>query len=100
MRMHLCYLDSWSWPVFLPSDIHRKPLASITAVLLQFVTYILTSSYIMTPEPISTAYFWNPLYQSMYMPPVVANQQLGKNVTVVTNARNNWRIVGLVCLSF
>jgi hypothetical protein len=33
---------SWSWTVLLPSDTHRKPLTFITAVLLPFVTYLLT----------------------------------------------------------
>jgi hypothetical protein len=28
--------------VLLPSDTHRKPITSITAVLLPFVTYLLT----------------------------------------------------------
>jgi hypothetical protein len=32
---------SWSWTVLLPSDTHRKPITSITAVLLPFVTYLL-----------------------------------------------------------
>jgi hypothetical protein len=31
--------------VLLPSDLHRKPVTSITAVLLQFVTYLLTLSH-------------------------------------------------------
>jgi hypothetical protein len=33
---------SWSWTVLLPSETHRKPITSITAVLLPFVTYLLT----------------------------------------------------------
>jgi hypothetical protein len=33
---------SCSWTVLLPSDIHRKPAATITAVLLPSVTYSLT----------------------------------------------------------
>jgi hypothetical protein len=28
----------WIWTVLLPSDTHRKPITSITAVLLPFVT--------------------------------------------------------------
>jgi hypothetical protein len=32
---------SWSWTVLLPSDTHRKPIKSITTVLLPFVTYFL-----------------------------------------------------------
>jgi uncharacterized membrane protein len=31
--------------VLLPSDTHRKPVTSITAVLLTFVTYLLILSY-------------------------------------------------------
>jgi hypothetical protein len=37
---------SWSWTVLLPSDTHRKPITSITAVLLPFVTHLLTLSRI------------------------------------------------------
>jgi hypothetical protein len=33
---------SCSWTVLLPGGIHRKPVTSITLVLLQFVTYLLT----------------------------------------------------------
>jgi hypothetical protein len=33
---------SWSWTVLLPSDTHRNPIISITAVLLPFETYLLT----------------------------------------------------------
>jgi hypothetical protein len=32
------------WTVLLHSETHRKPITSITAVLLQFVTYLLTPS--------------------------------------------------------
>jgi hypothetical protein len=32
-----------SWTVLLPSDTHRKPITPITIVLLQFMTYLLTS---------------------------------------------------------
>jgi hypothetical protein len=39
MCMRVCYLDSWSWTVLLPSDTHRKP---ITAVLLPFLACLLT----------------------------------------------------------
>jgi hypothetical protein len=61
--------------------------------------------YIMTPEPISTAYFINPSHQSVY-PPIVARQRirkmcpsrarqrLDKHVPATTNTRNNRRIVG------
>jgi hypothetical protein len=43
-HIHACLLPrlSWSWTVLLPSAAHRKPIASITAVLLPFVTYLLT----------------------------------------------------------
>jgi hypothetical protein len=33
---------SWSWNVLLPNDTYRKPVTSITAVLLPFVTYVFT----------------------------------------------------------
>jgi hypothetical protein len=33
---------SWSWTVLLPNDTHGKPITSITAVLLPFMTYLLT----------------------------------------------------------
>jgi hypothetical protein len=33
---------SWSWTVLLPSDTHRKPITSFTAVLLPSVIYLLT----------------------------------------------------------
>jgi hypothetical protein len=33
---------SWSWTVLLSSDTYREPITSIIAVLLPFVTYILT----------------------------------------------------------
>jgi hypothetical protein len=39
---HLLPRLSWSWTVLLPSDKHRKPITSITAALLPFVTYLLT----------------------------------------------------------
>jgi hypothetical protein len=29
MHMCVCYLDTWSWIVLLPSDTHRKPITSI-----------------------------------------------------------------------
>jgi hypothetical protein len=42
MHVHLLLRLSWSWTVLLPSDMNRKPITSITAVLLQFVIYLLT----------------------------------------------------------
>jgi hypothetical protein len=33
---------SWNWTVLLPSDTHRKLVTSNTAVLLPFMTYLLT----------------------------------------------------------
>jgi hypothetical protein len=33
---------AWSWTVLLTSDTYIKPITSITGVLLQFVTYLLT----------------------------------------------------------
>jgi hypothetical protein len=44
---HLLPRLSWSWTVLLPNDTHRKPITSITAVLLPFVTCLLTPSYIL-----------------------------------------------------
>jgi hypothetical protein len=44
--------------------------------------------YIMTPEPISAAYFVNPSHQSVRVcvSPIVARQRLGKkNVAAATN---------------
>jgi hypothetical protein len=38
---------SWNWTVLLPSDRYKKPIMYITAVLLPFVTYLLTLSYII-----------------------------------------------------
>jgi hypothetical protein len=51
--------------------------------------------YIMTPEPISTAYFINPSHPrvSVCVPSIVARQRLGKHVSVETTTRNNRRIV-------
>jgi hypothetical protein len=49
--------------------------------------------YIMTPEPISTAYFITPSHQSVLSvcvpPPIAARQRLGKHVRAETNTRNN-----------
>jgi hypothetical protein len=41
---HVCLLPglSWSRAVLLPSDTHRTPVTTITAVVLPFVTYLLT----------------------------------------------------------
>jgi hypothetical protein len=33
---------SWSWTVLLPSNTYRKPITSITTVLLPFMSYLLT----------------------------------------------------------
>jgi hypothetical protein len=44
---------SWSWTVLLPSDTHRKPITSITAVLLPFVTYLL-----ILPRTLADKVFW------------------------------------------
>jgi hypothetical protein len=44
--------------------------------------------YIMANEPISMAYFINSSHQSLCQyvyPPIVARQQLSKNITMVTN---------------
>jgi hypothetical protein len=42
VHAYLLHRLSWSWTVLLPSDTQRKPITSITAVLLPFVTYLLT----------------------------------------------------------
>jgi hypothetical protein len=42
VHAHLLPKLSRSWNMLLPSDTYRKPLTSITAVLHQFVTYLLT----------------------------------------------------------
>jgi hypothetical protein len=42
MHAHLLPRLSRSWTVLLPSDTYRKPITSITTVLLPFVTYLLT----------------------------------------------------------
>jgi hypothetical protein len=42
----------------------------------------------MTPEPILMAYFINPSHQSVCLylyPPLVARQQLSKNITMAMN---------------
>jgi hypothetical protein len=47
-------------------------------------------TYIMAPEPISTAYFVYPSQQSVYLyvyPPTVARQRLGENLTAATNTK-------------
>jgi hypothetical protein len=47
MCIHTWYLgchESWSWTMLLPSGTCRKPITSITAVLLPFVDYLLTVS--------------------------------------------------------
>jgi hypothetical protein len=40
-QARLLFRLSWSWYVLLSSDTNRKPITSITAVLLPFVTYLL-----------------------------------------------------------
>jgi hypothetical protein len=43
MRMCVCYLDcNEAGTVLRSSDTHRKPITSITAALLLFVSYLLT----------------------------------------------------------
>jgi hypothetical protein len=43
-----CTYMSATWTVLLPSDTHRKPIMSITAVLLPFVTYLPTLPHTIT----------------------------------------------------
>jgi hypothetical protein len=45
IRIRVCYLDCH---VLLPSITHRKPITSITAVLLPFMSYLLTLPRICT----------------------------------------------------
>jgi hypothetical protein len=56
-------------------------------------------TYIMAPEPISTAHFIKLSHQSVclyvYPLPKVAMQRFGKHVSAATNTRNN-RIVGRI----
>jgi hypothetical protein len=49
--------------------------------------------YVMAPAPISMAYVVNPSHQSVCIPFIIIRQRLCKNVTAVTNTRNNRRIV-------
>jgi hypothetical protein len=57
--------------VLLPSDTHRKPITSITAVLLPFVTHLLTLPRIWVTEHRKTkkrhneTYAWN--YKSIVL---------------------------------
>jgi hypothetical protein len=54
MHTRLLRILSWSWTVLLPSDTHRKPITTITGVLLPFVTYSLQST--MSLDQCSTLY--------------------------------------------
>jgi hypothetical protein len=58
--------------------------------------------YIMTPEPISTAYFTNRSHQSVFfcIPPVVARQGISKHVATTKNTctRNSRKTLGRVVL--
>jgi hypothetical protein len=50
-----------------------------------------TVTYVMVPEPISTAYFIHPSHQSLCLyvyPYNVAGQMLGRNVTAATNTHS------------
>jgi hypothetical protein len=68
----------------------------------------------ITPEPISTAYFFSPTQQTVCLyvypsylceakalqciPFFTVRQRLGKQISTTMNTRNNWRIVGRLCL--
>jgi hypothetical protein len=55
--------------------------------------------YIMTPEPISKAYFINPSHESVCLQVhllIVARQRLGKNFAVAMNTQATIKIVGRV----
>jgi hypothetical protein len=57
--------------------------------------------YIMTPEPISTAYFINPpisVCVCIYTHPIVARQRPSKSVTAATNTHAT--VEELLCASF
>jgi hypothetical protein len=48
--------------------------------------------HIMTPDPISTAYFINPSHQSVCLYPlIITKQRLGGKVTAARNTRENRR---------
>jgi hypothetical protein len=63
LNMRICCLDSWSWTVLLPSDTHRKPVTSLTVVLLLFVTYLLTLPHIYYKYVIVLRFF---VYKSSF----------------------------------
>jgi hypothetical protein len=76
--------------------------------------FIKLGTYIMAPEPISTAYFINPSRQSVSacvsflsllgkgsvkcIPPFIARQRIGKHVPAATSIRNNRRILLDACV--
>jgi hypothetical protein len=55
-------------------------------------------TYIMAPEPVSTAYFINPSHHFVYYLLIAARQRLGERVPAAKNTRKNERTVGRVAL--
>jgi hypothetical protein len=53
---HLLPRLLWSWTVLLPSDTYREPITSITAILLPFVTYLLTQTTLLLPHTPATKF--------------------------------------------
>jgi hypothetical protein len=70
--------------VYVPVCFYMLPINFLMSELV----FMKLGMYIMAPEPVSLAYFINPSHQSLcpyVYPPIVARQQLDKNVTVATN---------------
>jgi hypothetical protein len=72
---------SWSWTVLLPSDTRRKPIKSITTVLLPFVTYLLTLHRIIV-----TRRFKAGKVEPEEM--IIAKQRLFKHLPAATRRHN------------
>jgi hypothetical protein len=75
---------SWSWTVLLPSDTHRKPITSITTVLLPFLTNLQT-----LPRN------WGRCYQDLSsLPPrTVRYKSVQCNYLVQVDWRSSWRLM-------
>jgi hypothetical protein len=89
----LCRGNAFTCP--LPSNntyIHSHRLMGEIYEVLNFwmneTVFMILGMYIVTPKPISTAYFTNPSHQSVCLhvyPSIVVRQRLGKNVTATMN---------------
>jgi hypothetical protein len=79
-EIKVCWWAHYVVCVFVFSLLPHQLLNGWTNI---YGTYI----YIMAPESILAAYFLNPSHQSVSIcvPPIVARQQLGKNITAATN---------------